>query len=168
MVVDPVVFATPLLSQFPYRPGQGRRPRGPNNKLSFQQTYKEEGNDPDAIFELVIDEAFSTKFQTAVADHVGRPIWDWNPMPPKETHCARAAYDALRAGGVPIDPRNWYVIKDGEMNEILPNSVWRLLEDAGFRPIVKNSENLSLRDIQDNENAVAFARANRLWNRPEE
>lgn len=152
-----------LLSQFPHGLHGRSVPKGPNTKLSFQDTYTEEEYSPDVIFRIAVNDKYSIRFREEVADHVNRPIWDWDPTPPLETHCARAGYDALRAAGVAIDPENRYVIEDGHTNEILPNSLWMLLEDAGYHPRLKKWENFAQKTIEDNEKIVSFARAQRLW-----
>jgi hypothetical protein len=108
-----------ILSQFPHAVGQPTAPKGPNTLLSVVDTEAEEARPPGIVFRVRVpdDEAF----EQMAANHRARPIWDWDPTPPMETHCARSAYDALRAGGVPIDPDGRYVIADGETNQIIPD-----------------------------------------------
>lgn len=92
-----------LLSQFPHAVGQPSVPRGPNTLLSFSETEAEEARPAGIVFRVNVPDDLS--FDLMAADHRARPIWDWDPIPPTQTHCARAAYDALRAGSVPIDPQ---------------------------------------------------------------
>ena len=107
-----------LLSQFPHQAGAPTAMRGPNNKLSFQETNKEEGRKPDKVMTVYVpnDEAFDA----AVKDHTERKWWDTKPSKSDETHCARAAYDALKSGGVPLSGQ--------EKGQILPGTVGRMLE----------------------------------------
>jgi hypothetical protein len=165
MVSDPSTN-TALLSQFPHRLGQASVPKGPNILIPFADTYTLEGGNPDVIFEITISDNMIAAFNPQVQNELARPIWDWDPTPPTQTHCARSAYDALKAGGLNIDPTNQYAIQNGQTNEILPNSLWSLLETAGYQPISQNSPNLDLQTINDNEKAVAFARRENLWTSP--
>jgi hypothetical protein len=130
-----------ILSQFPHAFGQPTCPCGSNNLLSFDQTNFTEGRLPSIVFRVSIpDEA---AFAAMAEQHVARPIWDWDPMPPKQTHCARSSYDALRFGKVPIDPDGHYVIVDDERLQIIPNTLWTLLEGlSGVEIIVRNEKNL--------------------------
>ena len=162
MVSDPSTN-TALLSQFPHRFGQASVPKGPNILMPFSETYLEEEGVPDVIYEITISDASVAAFQTMASNHLNRPIWDWDPTPPTQTHCARAVYDSLKAGGLPIDPTNQYVIKDGQTNEILPNSLWKLMEDAGIQPSVQRSANFDSQTIKDNETVVSFARRENIW-----
>ena len=165
MVSDPTTN-TSLLSQFPHLPGQAAAPRGPNILMSFSNTYALEGGNPDVVYEITIADNMIAAFNAQVRNEVARPTWDWDPTPPKETHCTRAAYDALMAGGLGIDPGNRYAIQNGQTNEILPNSLWSLMEAAGYQPISQNAVNLDPQTISDNEKAVAYARQQNLWTSP--
>jgi hypothetical protein len=130
-----------LLSQFPHSFRQPTAPKGPNTTLSFSDTNQELKRDPSVIFR--VDILNTAAFDAMVANHRQRPVWDWDPTPPMQTHCARSSYDALRAGGVPIDPGSEYNITDGDTNQIIPNSLWDLLEKVpDVQLVTKNEDNL--------------------------
>ena len=57
-------------------------------------------------------------FNSAVNDHVGRPTWIAAPETKSQTHCARAGYDALSAGGLPL-PANSGAILPGKLGDYL-------------------------------------------------
>lgn len=153
-----------ILSQYPHKYGQKFTPRGPNTKFSFKDTYNEEKSTPDVIFSLVIKKNFVESFVETVNNHTERKIWDWDPKNPSETHCTRSAYEALKSGGVLIDQDNVYKIENNERKEILPNSVWYLLDDLGIKPIMQKKDNLLQKIIEDNEKIITFARHQDLWN----
>ncbi len=152
-----------ILSQYPHQYGQEPVPSGPNTKFSFDDTYKIERGEPDVIFRVTIENQFIDSFTATVNDHVSRKIWDWDPINPAETHCARAAYEALKAGGILIDQENAYKIGYNEKNEILPNSIWYLLDDLGIKPITQTKDNLLQTLIEDNEKVIAFIRKKGFW-----
>jgi len=167
--VGHVMIANPssnvsLLSQFPHGLGQPSVPKGPNICLSFTDTYKAEDDSmPDAIFEISIQDQFLVAFQAMRENHLARPIWDWDPTAPTQTHCARSAYDSLRAGGIAIDPDGAWVIADGETCEILPNTLWYLLEQVGAKVVRMTQQNLKFETLRQNELAVSLARREKLW-----
>jgi len=117
-----------LLSQFPHTVGQPSVPRGPNTLFSFSDTEAEEARPAGVVFRVTVPDESS--FDAMAANHRARPIWDWDPTPPMQTHCARAAYDALRAGSVPIDSENRYVITPGHTRQIIPDTIWALLKSV--------------------------------------
>ena len=157
MIADPST-QTAILSQFPHKPGDPSVPYGPNTRLSYGDTYRAEGGQPDAIFGLSIADADCAAFDAACADHLARPFWDWDPAPPTQTHCARSCYDALVAGGIPIDPAGDYVILPGQTNEILPNSLWTLLAQAYATPVLASRTNLDAAGLQSLEDGVVAKR----------
>lgn len=158
MLSDPT-SNTALLSQFPHQLGEPSVPKGPNVFLNYSETFAAEGGPPDVVFSITIADQYIAPFQSARLDHLTRPVWDWDPAPPTETHCARSAYDALRAARMPIDPLDEYVIGQGERREILPNTLWHLLTQIGKVPIAQTGANLAVDDILAKESAVAFARS---------
>jgi len=106
-----------LLSQFPHDVGQSSKPRGPNTRLSLDDTRKEEGGLETVRFRIHLpnDDAFNK----VVRDEVGRPYWNWDPTKTNQTHCARSAYDALKAGGLPIHGKDRGQIFPGQLEDIL-------------------------------------------------
>lgn len=115
-----------LLSQFPHQPGAPRVAHGPNLCFSYDQTIQEEGRAASAIYRLPL--ATPTAFAETAKGHRERRVWDWNPMSPDQTHCARSSYDSLKAAGVDIDPFDQYVAVDGRRRQIIPNTLWVLLD----------------------------------------
>jgi RHS repeat-associated protein len=109
--------ATVLLSQFPHGPGGDRRPEGPNKQLSYEETLREEGRPPDHVLKVNVPN--DAAFNAEVADHTRRLAWSWLPKGNEETHCARAAYDSLKAGGVPLVGQ--------DSGQILPGTLGGLL-----------------------------------------
>ena len=87
---------TVIMSQYPEERGKS----GDNSKYGFAATHVRQGRPADKIYTVSIpnDDAFDR----AVADHVGRDEWNWWPTGNNQTHCTRAAYDALKAGGLPL------------------------------------------------------------------
>ena len=142
VMVTPSDSTTVLLSQFPHALGLPTSIEGPNTRLSFQDTRTAEQSDVSVVYGVTVPDG--DVFMSMVNNEVARPIWSWDPEPPTQTHCARAAYDALKAGGVPIDPANDYVIANGEHNEILPDTVWSLLSDALGDQAIKRPTTASL------------------------
>ncbi len=105
------------VSQFPHDVGQSSKPRGPNTRLSLDDTRKEEGGLETVRFRIHLpnDDAFNK----VVRDEVGRPYWNWDPTKTNQTHCARSAYDALKAGGLPIHGKDRGQIFPGQLEDIL-------------------------------------------------
>jgi RHS repeat-associated protein len=89
-----------LLSQFPHKFGEPSRPSGTNTQLNWSQTVTEEGRPPTQVFRVTL--ANWNAFDAAVRDHASRMWWVSWPVMRNQTHCARAAYDALLAGGIPL------------------------------------------------------------------
>jgi hypothetical protein len=89
------------VSQFPHGVGEPSKPKGPNHTLSFSDTSTEEqGRTPDAKFFVHLPNP--TAFHARVDNETKRQWWDWDPHGPNETQCARAGYDVLKAGGLPL------------------------------------------------------------------
>ena len=88
-----------LLSQFPAPAGM----HGQNFVMDFPDVMDEEKRDPDSIFKVHVPN--DAAFDKAVADHTGRPNWDWwsAKKNKKNTNCVHATTDALNKGGVPVD-----------------------------------------------------------------
>jgi hypothetical protein len=116
---------TAILSQYPHAYGGDSAGHGPNILFDFEQTMATSGR-PDKIFKVTIpdDIAFDRTAKQNIAPH--RPWWDWLPERRKgETHCARAGYDALKAGGLPLIGQD---AKPDEWEQILPGTLGDLLD----------------------------------------
>ena len=89
------------VSQFPHGVGEPSTTRGPNHTLSYADTFTEEARNPDSKFlvHLPNPSAFHAQVYNETKT---RKIWDWDPHGPNETQCARAGYDVLKAGGLPL------------------------------------------------------------------
>ena len=109
-----------ILSQFPHQLGGPRTSEGPNYLLNRKDTYKAMGRPPDAIYTVNVpdDKAFNDE----ACKQRRKTTWNWKPTNPDQTHCARAAYDALRAGGVPI-PENPGQAMPGTLGDDLSNLI---------------------------------------------
>jgi hypothetical protein len=126
-----------ILSQFPHAPGQPTAPRGPNTLFSFPETTNAENRPSGIVFRVQVTD--ETNFDAVAANHRDRPIWDWDPTPLTQTHCARSSYDALRAGGINLDPTGRYVIVPGQTNQIIPDSLWALLKSVPGIVVVRQT-----------------------------
>ena len=132
---------TALLSQFPHAAGQRSVMRGPNVLMSYPDTFGDENRPPSVVFRVTLPKP--ADFAGMVDNHLKRPTWYFDPAAPDETHCARSSYEALRAGGVALDPNGKYVVADGERKQILPNTLWALLHvTPGIQTIQQSEENL--------------------------
>ncbi|MDQ6938692.1 MAG: hypothetical protein M3119_00885 [Verrucomicrobiota bacterium] len=109
-----------LLSQFPRARGESGTPHGFNRRFDYKQTMADEGRRPSKV--LVVNVPNDKGFDAAVKDHTTRTYWDKYPNKPDETHCARAAYDALKAGGVPLEGH--------DNGQILPKTLGNEVENA--------------------------------------
>ncbi|MFO1511502.1 MAG: RHS repeat-associated core domain-containing protein [Verrucomicrobiota bacterium] len=127
-----------LLSQFPHGAGQPTTSRGPNTKLSVGETKKEEGGPASAVFRIHLPN--DNAFTNAVKDHVSRPIWDFKPSKTNETHCARAGYDCLKAGGLPLTGQ--------DKGQILPGTLQDLLDELAKNPNKLNNTGCSVQKLQ--------------------
>jgi len=105
-----------ILSQFPKKMWISS-----NNTLkNIQQTSdKEYGRPADKKFLIRIPD--DKAFDSVVADHVGRKTWNWKPSTDDQTHCARSAYDALKAGGLPLAGQDKGQILPGTLGDLLDN-----------------------------------------------
>jgi hypothetical protein len=99
VMITPAGQAQTILSQFPHPPGQGRGLWGPNTKYNYADTLTTEGVPPDYIFRVRVPNAAG--FFSQVGCERSKPLWDWDPNC-DQTHCTRAAYNALQSGGVPL------------------------------------------------------------------
>ncbi len=113
MIIDHATTGMSEVSQFP-------TPRehlhGINTRLDYVNTFKaEEQHVPEKfLVHLPNDDAFYAE----VFDQVfTRTVWNWWPTGPNETQCARAAYDVLKAGGLPLWGYGW-------QGEITPGDVY--------------------------------------------
>lgn len=84
-----------LLSPFPIESS----PWNLNVPLGFEETMGKESRNPDYKFRVTVEE---NGFQAVAQDHASRTWWVCLPVADDQTQCARAAYDALRAGRVPL------------------------------------------------------------------
>ncbi|MDI6809960.1 MAG: RHS repeat-associated core domain-containing protein, partial [Candidatus Eisenbacteria bacterium] len=119
---------TVLLSQFPVPRGAHK----PNVKLDFDKTYAEEGGCPNKRFTVHVPD--DKAFDEMVANHVARKYWDKYPNKPGETHCSRAAYDTLKAGGVPLSGQ--------DKGQLLPGNFGGMLEELMKQNSDKNKWNV--------------------------
>ena len=103
-----------ILSQFP----EHSAPKGPNKLLSYDQTLKREGTAPDVIYRVQVED--DQAFDKTAHDHATRPIWIADPIFKSETHCTRAAYDSLQAGGLSV---GWW----HNSGQILPGTLADIL-----------------------------------------
>ena len=106
------------VSQFPHAFGQASKPKGPNTKLNWTETVTEEGSSPDNVFRVHLPNG--TAFDAAVKDHVSRATWSAVPITKNQTHCARAGYDTLKAGGLPL--------KGHDSGRLLPGTLGDMLQ----------------------------------------
>ena len=90
----------------------------PNTRYSVMDTHLKMGRSYDRMYVVKVpnDEAFDR----VAADHRARDIWNWSPTNNNQTHCTRSAYDALKAGGVPLSGH--------DSSQILPRVLDELLE----------------------------------------
>jgi len=58
-------------------------------------------------------------FDAAVKDHASRKTWLSDPITKNQTHCARAGYDALKAGGLPVKGQDSGQVLPGTLGDIL-------------------------------------------------
>jgi hypothetical protein len=92
------------LSQYPHKPGEDSDAKGPNTYWTYEQTMVGAQSRPAAVFSVGLPDRDG--FQREVQfqkDNI--PLW--GAFPPVNsrtyTHCARAASQALQAGGLPIN-----------------------------------------------------------------
>jgi RHS repeat-associated protein len=127
-----------ILSQFPHGPGEPTRMRGPNTKLNYFDTFKEEGRPADKLFTVFVDDA---RFDTKVKDQTDtNKTWDWNSGERNETHCAKAAGLCLKAGGVGAGGTDDF--------PAFPGDLGRTLDDLA------DTDPLRVRRVNKNENKV--------------
>jgi hypothetical protein len=107
-----------VVSQFPIPSG----PSEPNVQKTFDETMAYEKGDSDHLY--VVDVPDSAGMYKAAEDHETRPTWNWDPKGPNETHCARSAYAALQAGGVPLTGH--------DTGQLLPGNFGDLLKNLGY------------------------------------
>jgi len=115
-----------ILSLFP----ETRARSGPNTQLDKAKTLaREDGRLPDKKFTVHVPD--DAAFDKAVANHTARKIWNWLPTNDNETHCGRSAYDALKAGGIPLQGQ--------DKGQILPGTLEDLLYELSKKSSPKNS-----------------------------
>ncbi len=85
----------------------------------YNLTYIAEGNDaPDDLFEVFVPD--DAAFDSEACKQKKSDYWDWRPNTSQgETHCSRAAYNLLKAGGVPVSGQ--------DRGQILPNTLGSIL-----------------------------------------
>ncbi len=112
-------------SQFPHGQGEDSTAEGPNTYLTFQQTLREEKAPPRVIYAVRIPDGEG--FIKEASRQVHR-IPRWGAIiavgSTTHTHCARAAAESLKAGGLPINS-SFYKPDDG--GQILPHSMNQIL-----------------------------------------
>jgi hypothetical protein len=102
------------VSQFPHPPGAPSRPKGRNYTFTYNDTRQaEQQRDPNKKF--LVHLPYEIAFHNEVDDQQSRPWWVWWPHGPNETQCARAGYDVLKAGGLPLWGHNSGEIMPGAL-----------------------------------------------------
>jgi hypothetical protein len=129
-VAGHVMFSTPCggyayTSQFPHRPGESSKAEGSNTYLTFQETMLVEKVPPLVIYAVRLPNRLEFIHESL---RQVRRIPRWGAFPAEgsrtHTHCARAASESLKAGGLPINSE-FYKADDG--GQILPASLNRIL-----------------------------------------
>lgn len=95
-----------LTSQFPSPYGR----LGRNTTLSWQDTIRVEGRDPDYVYQVKISDDIN--FDKEILRLRNVELWYFLPDGRNATHCANAAVLAMRAGGITNPPLS---------NPLLPN-----------------------------------------------
>jgi RHS repeat-associated protein len=112
-----------ILSPFPHQPRSSRAPWGPNTSYTFQDTIKEEGRSPDAIIPVEVNDS---PFNKVVHEQLSKPAWSALPISDGATHCSKAAYEALKAGGkTELPVGSWLLpgfLGDALQNPVIPNA----------------------------------------------
>jgi hypothetical protein len=103
-----------------------------NRQLSYDDTIAREGRAADHLFRARIKDVKA--FDAAVMDHGWRTWWIYFPERSDQTQCTRAAYDAIRAGGIAISctfPRvcNWPEVFGDALQDLSKKT------DSGVRQI---------------------------------
>jgi RHS repeat-associated protein len=126
------------VSQFPHGVGEPSTPKGPNHRLNYNDTFTEENErNPDTKFLVHLPNP--PAFHAAVQNEVSRSWWVWDPHGPNQTQCARAGYDVLKAGGLPL----WGY---GDQGEIMPG--WLSVKLNQFANFNNPNNNYSVGRIQ--------------------
>jgi hypothetical protein len=112
------------LSQYPHVPGGASTSKGPNVRYTYAQTYAAQARLPSAVFMVTLPD--DAKFRGMVRDHQDRKFWKVRPNAVGETHCARAAADALSAGGL----KSLAQLDDGF--QIFPDELYGYLSRIAF------------------------------------
>jgi RHS repeat-associated protein len=103
-------------------------PRGRHEHMynkPYGLTYIAEGDDaPDDLFEVFVPD--DAAFNSEARKQNKMTTWDWLPDVCKsETHCARAAYNMLKAGGVPVSGQ--------DQGQIFPNTLGNILRNLAHQ-----------------------------------
>jgi RHS repeat-associated protein len=117
---------TVILSQFPHGPFEDvTRGNGPNTMFTYGQTYKAEGRDEAARYEVFVDN--DAAFDAAADAERAKKEWDWNPDS-TQTQCSVAAWNPIAAGGVngrnlpPISRLSWPGNIGDRLRNMIPQS----------------------------------------------
>ena len=105
---------TVILSQFP-----ASGIRGSNITYDYWGTVHREGTWFQKKYRVLVPD--DKAFDDEACKQRKRKTWTIRPNSSSETHCSRAAYDALKAGGVPLSGQD-----DGQL---LPGNFGTMLED---------------------------------------
>jgi hypothetical protein len=128
---------TAKVSQFPHWLGEKSAMKGPNRKWEYDSTVNWEG---PAYTEFFVHLPNPPAFDAAVYNEtITRKLWVWDPHGPNQTQCARAAYDVLKAGGLPL----WGY---GDQGEIMPG--WLSVKLNQFVNFNSPNKNYSVERIQ--------------------
>jgi uncharacterized protein RhaS with RHS repeats len=106
-----------LLSQFPRRFDESARLVGTNHLFTYAQTTNTESGPPYSVFRVHLTN--DVAFQNAVSDHTNRSTWHFKPSGTNQTHCTRAAYDALKAGGISLSGEDSGQVLPGTLHDLL-------------------------------------------------
>jgi RHS repeat-associated protein len=101
-----------FLSQYPEK----KQPYSKNVRHDYDETIKE--GVPSKKFQVHLPNDID--FMMAVFDHMNRDTWAGVPYGRNQTHCSRAAYDALKAGGLKL--------RGQDRGQILPDTLKKQLE----------------------------------------
>ncbi len=120
---------TVLTSQYPHPPGGASMPFGYNHKLSYDETFAEQGNIPPAAKHTVwVND--DIKADAAASDHQLRKWWSAQPYRrvTNATHCGRAAFDVIKEGGFfkgSTTDNSWWM----ESGQMLPMTLDDLIRE---------------------------------------
>jgi hypothetical protein len=113
------------LSQYPHQPGGPSSAEGRNTYWSYEETMAGAKSRPAAIFSVDLPDGEAFQREVRVQRFV-IPFWGAFPgvNSRSHTHCARAASQALQAGGLPVNS-TFNQMDDG--GQIFPRTLHKIL-----------------------------------------